>query len=85
MFSDPFMGCHRVLTDTTGILRSPDTDGDGKYDHNRKCFWTVIAEEGKILQLSRQRMDLKGGHGCTQDYLKVREDNGLRVKQDMGQ
>ena len=68
--------CGGYLTDTSGELGSLDVDGDGQYEINRYCHWTIKRQDGnKLLQLKIQYMDIETGQICRSDHLKVRVIN----------
>ena len=67
--------CGSLLQDTSGSFSSPDDDGDGLYDSNQLCRWTIVAEEHKMIQLQVIELDIEeqgDQESCYNDYLAVR-------------
>ena len=51
---------------------SPDTDGDGKYDNDVDCLWTIEAPEDKLIGIEVLTMDIEPGRRtCFFDFLAV--------------
>ena len=66
--------CDTVIlgnTEKKGWLRKPDFDGDGMYDHNLNCSWTIVADSDKIVQLSIFDFEAEEDEECRFDTLKV--------------
>ena len=63
--------CGRLLRDIEGSIESPDNDGDGQYDSNQYCRWTILADENKMVQLEIFEMDIEEEDDCFNDYLAV--------------
>ena len=57
----------RNATTTQARLSSPDSDGDGLYDNNVNCSWSIVAPEGMSVEL---QIDVKYIE-CEFDHLKV--------------
>ena len=68
---DRVQECGNVIYNTTGRLRSPDYDGDGMYDDNLACRWTIVVEPRKIVQLVIIEFQLEQDPWCRFDHLKV--------------
>ena len=60
-----------MLRDLEGLIESPDNDGDGQYDSNQYCRWTILADENKMVQLEIVEMDIEEEDDCFNDYLAV--------------
>ena len=58
--------CGSALTDLSGLLRSPDFDQDGYYDHNLDCNWTIVTEPGHVVLLLAQEeeFDIEASGWC---------------------
>ena len=58
--------CGGALTDLSGLLRNPDFDQDGYYDHNLDCNWTIITEPGHVVLLLAQEevFDIEASEWC---------------------
>ncbi|XP_078370540.1 bone morphogenetic protein 1-like isoform X2 [Oculina patagonica] len=63
------------LTGSHGTLQSPQEDST--YPPDSSCDWLITVPEGKIVKLSFDRFDLEWSEGCTEDYVEVRDGNGL--------
>ena len=53
-------------------FKSVDRDGDGMYDNNLNCTWTIVGKEYDIIKLNISSMDIQYGENCEYDFLKVR-------------
>ena len=56
----------------TGFIKSPDFDGDGVYENNLGCSWTIIADTTYIVQLFVLEFQLEKDYWCRFDNLKVK-------------
>ena len=52
-------------------FKSVDRDGDGIYDNNLNCTWTIIGKESDKVQLTITSMDIQVDEHCDHDFLKV--------------
>ena len=51
---------------------SPDTDGDGTYDNDVDCLWTIEAPEDKLIGIEVLTMDIESAYrACFFDFLSV--------------
>ena len=50
---------------------SPDTDADGNYDHGVDCLWTIVAPEGRLIEVDVTQMDIFPTRVCFSDFLAV--------------
>ena len=72
--SDRSYGCGSVILNASidnGLIKSPDFDGDGLYENNLECSWTIIADIDKIVQLFIIEFQLEKDYWCRFDNLKV--------------
>ena len=53
-------------------FKSVDRDGDGMYEDNLNCTWTIVGRDYDIIQLNISSMDIEHGENCEHDFLKVR-------------
>lgn len=54
------------------MIRTVDKDGDGIYEPNLDCVWTIIAPEGKIIRLQFFYVNMEGIYGgCNYDVVEV--------------
>ena len=60
-----------MLNNETGWFKSPDVDGDGYYDYNVDCRWTIVVQSGKIVQFFIMEFDLERESTCRYDHLCV--------------
>ena len=78
-FSSGFcQACGGQIRDFPGALRSPDYDGDGLYESNLHCDWTIIADEDHVVDFFLYELDL--GPDCT-DIIFLRVSNNNNKKQ----
>lgn len=71
--------CGSLLRDTSGSFSSPDQDGDGQYESNQRCRWTIVAEEHNMIQLQVHELDIEEQESCYYDYLAV-SFNGIKYE-----
>ena len=50
--------CRKTFRDSSGWISAPDNDGDGFYDFNLNCVWTVEVEPNKLIQFQLMYVDL---------------------------
>ena len=73
--------CGGVLRGKHGTLHSVDADGDGLYDRNQYCTWSIIAEEFQTIILEVTDIDIpdNGYFGeCYNDGLQVSSNRGIK-------
>ena len=66
--------CGGVFRDQSGFIRSVDADGDGLYEPNQKCIWTIIAGEYQTILFDIIDIDIPNSllfGSCTKDNIKV--------------
>ena len=61
--------CDKLLnaTATLAWFTSPDSDGDGLYDNNVNCSWTIVAPDDMIIEVQIDVKDIE----CEFDHLEV--------------
>ena len=59
------------MTSAPGQIVSPDEDGDGKYDHNMNCSWTIEAAEGEFIYFNFTQLSIHNSFRCSEDKLTV--------------
>ena len=78
-----------MLSEVTGEIRSPYTDGNGRYDRNTLCRWTFDDSIDGDVQLQFTHIDLpdhqpftRDGDVCERccyDYVEVSTDNYIII------
>ena len=69
--------CGHILTDNSGIIRSPDLDEDGYYDDMVECSWIIVAADNQLIELQVLAVSLEHNFDndnniiCPYDYVKV--------------
>ena len=69
--------CGQVLTDTSGLIVSPDLDEDGYYEMLTECSWIIEAADDELIELKFLSMDLEmhieesSTRSCLFDYVQV--------------
>lgn len=63
--------CRFSLTAESGNILPPDKDGDGLYDNNVECKWTIVVAENKCVDLQVMFTDIEVTEECRQDALFV--------------
>jgi cubilin len=78
----PQQGCGGLfnLTDGSKTITSLDVDGDGSYEPELNCQWTVVAPPGKVVKLRFTRFQLEMRQNDTHrecwDYVEIRNGEG---------
>ena len=68
-----FTACGGSLTATTGVIRSPISNG--KYLTNQNCTWQISLPTGVAVQLRFGFIDIEQAGNCAKDYVEIR--NGI--------
>ena len=63
--------CSGILMEPTGMIESPDRNGDGVYDLFLDCVWIIIAPKGKGIQMEFPSFSLEQSFKCTYDKVIV--------------
>ncbi|KAL5010260.1 hypothetical protein ScPMuIL_012565 [Solemya velum] len=65
--------CGGVLNSTSGSFSSIDIDGNGLYENDLDCRWTIIVGDNKIAKINFANLNIERALGgqCTYDYLKI--------------
>ena len=63
--------CGGVIVNNTGLVMSPDFDGNGMYDNSLACHWTIVVELKKFLLLFILELSVEDDSLCKYDTLKV--------------
>ncbi|PVD35988.1 hypothetical protein C0Q70_02958 [Pomacea canaliculata] len=67
----PQHGCGGFLNQTSGQIRSVDINGDGNYEDNLDCRWTIMVEPNKLARLTFSSFHLEPGEECSYDSVAV--------------
>ncbi|KAM7237074.1 hypothetical protein CapIbe_011318 [Capra ibex] len=68
-FSSEALACGKVLTESTGSIRSPGHPNI--YPHGISCTWHIIVQPGHLIHLRFREFHLEFHYNCTKDYLEV--------------
>ena len=60
-----------TLNSSPGMIKSPDTDGDGLYDYSVDLLWIIEAPDGYIIKYQIPAALIKNSAECHKDGLKV--------------
>ena len=63
--------CGSTMIELSGSISAPDSDGDGYYEPNLDCWWTLEAKEGHVVQINIQTFDVGYSVACEADFLQV--------------
>ena len=66
--------CEGVFRDQSGFFRSVDADGDGLYEPNQDCTWTIIAGEYQTILFDIIDIDIPNSYfygSCRKDRIIV--------------
>ena len=59
------------MAGSQGKIGTRDTTGDGNYDNNLDCAWTLLAPSNKVVKLSFESFHLESNYDCNYDYVEV--------------
>lgn len=65
------VGCGGELSNSTGLLRSVDTNNDGFYENNMYCHWKITVDADKAVQLVFESFDVQSSANCEKDSLTI--------------
>jgi len=60
-----------MLNSSQGSFRSIDANGNGLYENNLDCIWTILVGGNKIVKLNIDNFNVENHQSCIYDYLKV--------------
>ena len=64
--------CAVVYRNSGGLgFSSVDSDGDGLYEHNANCSWTIITRPHNIIHLFITYIAIQLDEECKRDFIKV--------------
>ena len=63
--------CGGIIVNNTGLIMSPDYNGDGMYDDYLACHWTIVVESKTFLHLFILELSVEDDSSCKYDNLKV--------------
>ena len=70
--------CGSALKSATGWISPEYYDSNGRYENNLDCWWTIVADDGYMVQLYIIEMDIADINNCSGDYLEVC-NNSIKV------
>ncbi|XP_032222850.1 uncharacterized protein LOC116604499 [Nematostella vectensis] len=70
-------GCGGAFSGQGGTITSPGYPS--KYPNNKKCVWTITAQEGGRIHLKFDTFQLEEDRQCRYDYLEIRDGGSLRA------
>ncbi|MBZ3891922.1 Cubilin [Sciurus carolinensis] len=68
-FSTEDLACGQVLTESTGIIKSPGHPSI--YPSGVNCTWHILVQPGQLIRLMFDKFYLEFHYNCTKDYLEV--------------
>ena len=73
--------CAVVYRNSGGLgFSSVDSDGDGLYEHNANCSWTIITRPHNIIHLYITYIAIQLDEQCTRDFIKVRRKDTMNTR-----
>ncbi|XP_078037937.1 cubilin [Augochlora pura] len=69
--------CGGSLTDDYGTITSPGSPG--RYPPNRDCFWHIVVQPSKRIQLHFGQLMIEEHPTCENDYLEISSESRDRV------
>uniref|UniRef100_A0A182M8Q1 Cubilin n=1 Tax=Anopheles culicifacies TaxID=139723 RepID=A0A182M8Q1_9DIPT len=76
-FSFVDINCGGVLMREDTIIRSPMISETGKYQHDARCEWIIVAPPGHAVQLTWNSFELEVSARCGYDYVQVFDNSSL--------
>ncbi|CAB1340813.1 unnamed protein product [Coregonus sp. 'balchen'] len=75
----PAQGCGGYLSTPIGMFGSPDSNGDGNYEYNMDCLWTIAMPINKVINLTFSSFELEGTSTstCQYDYVKIFDGDNM--------
>ncbi|XP_021476232.2 cubilin [Oncorhynchus mykiss] len=75
----PAQGCGGYLSTPIGMFGSPDSNGDGNYEYNMDCLWTITMPINKVINLTFSSFELEGTSTstCHYDYVKIFDGDNM--------
>ena len=68
---DTYQACGGVVQNASGSIVAPDFDGDGLYDLNVDCLWTIAAPENYVIRYMIHFVKIEDSVSCHLDVLMV--------------
>ena len=63
--------CEEVLNGSSGVIVSPDNNGDGFYDDNVYCQWLIVAADNHVIRYAFVYFDVESSDDCEKDRVVV--------------
>ena len=63
--------CDVTIRNISGRITPPDKDGNGLYDFNVKCVWTVVVEQGHVITVRLSDINMNLWYADCVDNLMV--------------
>ena len=70
-FSGKSKQCGKKMHDPSGIIVSPDGNGDGFYDDNANCVWHIEVMEDYVIRYTLEKFSVEISKNCEFDQLSV--------------
>lgn len=67
--------CGGVLTSEEGSIASPNYPQS--YPESASCEWTLSTSPGNRVYVTFEQFDMEYSENCNEDYLEIRENNGI--------
>ncbi|XP_058123035.1 cubilin homolog [Anopheles ziemanni] len=71
------VSCGGVLTKEDIIIRSPAIAETGKYQHDSRCEWIIVAPAGHAVQLTWNSFELEPSANCMYDYVQIFDNSSM--------
>ena len=59
------------MHDPSGVIISPDSNGDGFYDNNANCFWQLEVGEDYAIRYTFETFSVEFSKDCGKDTVWV--------------
>ena len=71
LYSESFEVCGDKIHEPSGVIVSPDRNGDGYYDNNVNCHWTITVADDHVIRYALVHFDVEYSNECDKDVLWV--------------
>ena len=63
--------CGEEIHEPSGVIVSPDSNGDGYYDNNVNCHWTIVVADDNVIRYAFIYFEVESSNNCDKDVLSV--------------
>ena len=63
--------CAKKIHEPSGVIVSPDSNGDGFYDNNVNCHWTITVDDDHVIRYAFIYFEVEYSDNCDKDVVRV--------------